>query len=250
MEIVVTPQAEGLQLVECFRWNIIYTGTVTHSSKTTERNIRLDLLRDMFCTLCFLCQWSWDPAVEVSYILEPETELLHLLWSYSHSHPELWRTHTCTQAHRLTLRSAHAWVQFTAEYSQKEQFASWVCVCVFMYCVPDTRRVFTDAVQCQVSDPRTGAAGQTLKFNTVLQQSVHCGICDLLQCKQMLGGHSKVKPFFWAYKPSQLTEHFWILCQFFNSPPGVQSDLVKWDVWVVMSSPWDCVHWLWAPVRY
>lgn len=134
MEIVVTPQAEGLQLVECFRWNIIYTGTVTHSSKTTERNIRLDLLRDMFCTLCFLCQWSWDPAVEVSYILEPETELLHLLWSYSHSHPELWRTHTCTQAHRLTLRSAHAWVQFTAEYSQKEQFASWVCVCVYVLC--------------------------------------------------------------------------------------------------------------------
>lgn len=44
---------------------------------------------------------------------------------------------------------------------------------------PDARCVFADALQCQVSDSRTGTEGQTLKVDTTLEQSFHCDIGDL-----------------------------------------------------------------------
>lgn len=46
--------------------------------------------------------------------------------------------------------------------------------------IPDTRWIFADAMQCQVSDSRTGTEGQTLKFNAVLEQSINYGMSDLL----------------------------------------------------------------------
>lgn len=55
----------------------------------------------------------------------------------------------------------------------------WACMSE-----PDTRCVFADVVQCEVSNSRTRTEGQTLKVDTILEQSFHCDIGDLSRLKR------------------------------------------------------------------
>ncbi len=86
---------------------------ITHTAKNTEEHAaQFVLCVWRVCTLCFLCQWSWDPAAEVFCIPEPETELLHLLLRYSNSHPGIWHTntHTCTHNNCQDVKTTnHKW---------------------------------------------------------------------------------------------------------------------------------------------
>lgn len=119
-EIVVTPQAEELQLVVMF---LLEHYLHRHS------NVHWEKYQAGLVAWCFVPSVSCASEAKIQLSKSPTSysQSLHscICYDLTATHIQRSDAHTYTRAHRLT----HAWVQSTAEYSQKEQFASWVCVC-------------------------------------------------------------------------------------------------------------------------